>query len=296
MGKKYLLLIVSFVTIVAILVVLLFNHHGSIAVLSPEGKIAGHQRDLLVFATGLSLLVIIPVFTLAFYIAWKYHEDNKKSKYQPKWDHNHSLEFVWWTIPIILIIILAIVTWKSSHDLDPYKPIESHKKPLTVQVVALEWKWLFIYPEQNIATVNYLEIPEKTPINFQITADAPMNSFWIPKLGGQVYAMAGMQTKLHLMADKTGTYNGASANLSGEGFSGMKFIVKSSTEGDFGTWVNNARHSKETLSKDAYTTLAKPSKNNAKQYYSSVDPALYDTVMKKYMAPPESHKEGEHAR
>ena len=291
MGKKYLLLVISFVTIVAVFFTLIISHHNDIAVLSPAGKIAGHQRDLLIFASALSLLVIIPVFTLIFYIAWKYRASNTKAQYSPKWDHSHKLEFIWWAIPIVLILVLAIVTWKSSHDLDPYKPLASHKKPLTVQVVALDWKWLFIYPEQNIATVNYLAIPEQTPINFQITADAPMNSFWIPKLGGQVYAMAGMQTKLHLIANDVGTYQGASSNLSGEGFADMKFTVKSMNEGDFGAWINNTRHSTQILDAITYAKLAEPSKKNPVSHYSSVTPGLYDTVIMKYMMPEDTDHE-----
>lgn len=283
MGKKYLLFVISLIAIAIGLVVLIFLNRDGIALLSPEGKIAGHQRDLLLFAVGLSLIVIVPVFTLIFYIAWKYNENNKKVQYTPLWDHNHRLEILWWGVPVILVLILAIVTWKSSHDLDPYKAIQSNKKPVTIQVVALEWKWLFIYPEQRIATVNHITIPENTPINFKITADAPMNSFWIPKLGGQVYAMSGMETKLHLMADQTGTYRGVAANLSGEGHAGMKFTVNSVSEGDFGTWVNTTRQSPDFLNNDTYATLAKKSKDNPKASYSQVQPTLYNDILTKYM-------------
>lgn len=283
MGKKYLFFVISFVAIATALVTLIFLKRDNIALLSPEGKIAGHQYDLLLFAVGLSLIVIIPVFTLAFYILWKYHEKNKKSHYAPKWDNDHKLELLWWGIPIILVLILAVVTWKSSHDLDPYKAIQSSKEPVTIQVVALEWKWLFIYPEQKIATVNHITIPENTPINFRITSDAPMNSFWIPKLGGQVYAMSGMETKLHLMADKPGTYQGVAANLSGEGHAGMKFSVNSVSEGDFGTWINTVRQSQDFLNNDTYAALAKKSKNNPKAYYSQVQSTLYNDILTKYM-------------
>lgn len=283
MGKRYLLFVISFVAIVATFVTIVFNNRGSIALLSPEGKIAGHQFDLLMFAIGLSLIVIIPVFILAFYILWKYHEKNKKSHYTPKWDNDHKLEFVWWGIPILLVSILAVVTFKSSHDLDPYKAIQSSKEPVTIQVVALEWKWLFIYPEQRIATVNHITIPENRPINFKITADAPMNSFWIPKLGGQVYAMSGMETKLHLMANKVGAYQGVAANLSGEGHAGMKFTVNSVSEGDFGTWINTTRQSPDFLTTNTYAELAKKSKNNPEASYSQVQPSLYNDILTKYM-------------
>lgn len=290
MGRKYKLLALAFLTAITVAVVLLFMNRANFAVLNPEGTIANQQRDLLFFASLLSLIVVIPVYFLVFFIAWKYRADNKKAKYLPKWDHNHKLEFIWWGIPIILILILAVITWKSSHDLDPYKPLASDKRPVTIQVVALEWKWLFIYPEQNIASVNYVEFPEKTPVNFQITGDAPMNSFWIPKLGGMVYAMAGMQTKLHLMAHKEGVYEGSSSNLSGEGFAGMRFKARSSSEANFNTWVDNIQNSPSKLTAAEYEKLAKQSKNNPEAFYASYEPGLYDTIINKYMAPKSESK------
>lgn len=293
MGKKYLLFVVSFVVATTALITTLILNRGSIALLNPEGKIAGHQYDLLMFAVGLSLIVIIPVFILAFYVLWKYNENNKKVQYTPLWDHNHRLELLWWGVPIVLVVILAVITFKSSHDLDPYKAIQSNKEPVTIQVIALEWKWLFIYPEQKIATVNHITIPENRPINFRITADAPMNSFWIPKLGGQVYAMSGMETKLHLMADKPGTYKGVAANLSGEGHAGMKFTVDSVSDGDFGTWINTVRQSPDFLDTKTYEELAKKSKNNPKAYYSQVQPTLYNDILNKYM-PAKSEQEDNH--
>lgn len=260
-----------------------FAHRNSFAVLNPEGNIGVQQRDLFFFACLLSLVVLVPVYTLLFFTAWRYRSSNKKATYKPKWTHSRLLETVWWGIPGILIVILAIITFKTSHDLDPYKPLSSNKKPITIQAIALEWKWLFIYEDYNIATVNYLEIPEKTPINFKITADAPMNSFWIPKLGGQVYAMKGMETKLHLIADKTGTYTGNSANLSGEGFAGMKFRVRSSTEKQFHDWVARAQKTSNTLTYDTYDGLAKPSTNHEETIYATVDSKLYSTILHKYM-------------
>jgi len=285
MGRKSKLFAAIFITAILAAVILLVMYRSHFVVLNPEGTIADKQRDLLVFASLLSLIVVIPVFFLVFFIALKYRAGNKKATYAPHWDHNHKLEFIWWGIPIILILILAVITWKSSHDLDPYKPLASNKKPVTIQVVALEWKWLFIYPEQNIATVNYVEFPEKTPINFQITADAPMNSFWIPKLGGQVYAMAGMETKLHLMANTEGLYDGSSANISGEGFAGMRFKARSSSEQNFKQWVDDVQHSPDKLTAAEYQKLAKQSKNNPQALYASYEPGLYDTIMMKYMSP-----------
>ncbi len=256
----------------------------NIDVLNPQGIIASKQRDLLFIATLLMLIVVIPVFALTFFIVWRYHENNQKATYRPNWGHSRILETIWWLIPFLIIVVLAIITWKSSHELDPYKPLESHKKPVKVQVIALQWKWLFIYPDQRIATINYLRIPEKTPINFKITADAPMNSFWIPSLGGQVYAMAGMSTKLHLQADSKGTYNGVSANISGKGFAGMKFKVDSTSDADFNQWVNETKRLSGKLDMANYEKLVEPSENQPMQLFSLKQTDLYDRVVMKYMA------------
>jgi cytochrome o ubiquinol oxidase subunit 2 len=254
-----------------------------IVLLEPAGTIADQQRDLMNIAGLLSLIIIVPVFFLTFFIAWKYRAGNHKAKHSPDWDHNIWLESLWWAIPCIIIVILAVITWKSTHALDPYRQLDSAKKPVTIEVVALQWKWLFIYPEQNIATVNYVQFPEKTPVNFKITADAPMNSFWIPKLGGQVYAMSGMTTKLHLMADGTGVYRGSSANLSGKGFANMRFMAKSTSARDFDTWVADNQKSHPALTFEQYENLAKPSEKNPITYYASPEQNLYDRVIRKYM-------------
>ena len=264
----------------------------TISLLQPAGHIAEQQRDLIVFAAGLSLLVILPVFGLLFFILWRYRDGNVRAKYSPNWDSNRTLETIWWGIPMAIILVLAIVTWNTSHSLDPYRPI-SDKRPLTVQVIALQWKWLFIYPEQNIATVNYLQVPEDTPIEFRITSDAPMNSFWIPQLGGQVYAMPGMETKLHLMADGPGVYDGLSSNISGEGFSGMKFTVHSVSNQEFNSWVQTVWKSPDSLSQDTYNELVKPSKNDPVTLFASRDQTLYGTVLGKYMGSHGSHSHKE---
>lgn len=258
----------------------------TIAVFEPRGVIASQQRDIIVATLLLSLIVVIPVFVLTFWISWKYREGNKKpKKYSPDWDGNRWLEVTWWLIPLVLIAIISVITWRTSHSLDPYKPLVSDVKPLKVQAIALDWKWLFIYPEKDIATVNHLFIPIDTPINFDITADAPMNSFWIPQLGGQVYAMAGMNTKIHLMADQSGDYRGSSANISGKGFSKMHFTTYAVPPKEFDTWINLAGSSPESLSLLAYNELAKPSTNQDLATYSGVERELYDTIMMKYMMP-----------
>jgi cytochrome o ubiquinol oxidase subunit II len=285
MGKKVRLPLAILLVLGIILAAVLFMPGHNYAVLQPQGSIADKQFHLIVFTSLLSLIVVIPVFALLIGILWRYRASNKKAKYSPDLEGNKTAEAIWWLVPLALMCILGVVTWRSSHELDPYKPIASQNKPLTVQVIALEWKWLFIYPEQNIATVNYLQIPEKTPINFELTADAPMNSFWIPQLGGQVYAMAGMQTKLHLMANGIGEYRGSSANISGEGFSGMKFLTKSTSRPDFDAWVTQAQKSEHPLSKVEYDSLSKQSKDNPPTTYSTTAKGLYDTVMMKYMMP-----------
>lgn len=258
---------------------------GDIAVLDPQGEIADKERNLIIFASLLSLLVVIPVFVMTFVIAWRYREGNHRARYTPDWDHSRLAESIWWGIPLALILVLSVVTWKSSHDLDPFKPLSSTTKPLNVQVIALQYKWLFIYPEQHIASVNWLQLPEDTPINFSITADAPMNSFWIPKLGGQIYAMNGMSTKLHLMADAPGDYEGSSANISGEGFADMHFTARVTAGNDFREWINQMKQAPEQLNLEAYLKLAEPSTPRQPQAYSWSEAGLYDWVVTRYSTP-----------
>jgi cytochrome o ubiquinol oxidase subunit 2 len=180
----------------------------------------------------LMLLVAVPLLVMAFTFAWKYRATNiPKQKHSPNWSGGKAkLIFV---LPAAVVAVLAVLIWKQSHVLDPYKPLQAKAQPITIQVVALQWKWLFIYPEQGIATVNFVEFPKATPVNFVLTADAPMNSFWIPQLGGQIYAMSGMATQTHLMADEVGEYAGSAAEISGAGFANMKFTAKSTTNEDF---------------------------------------------------------------
>ncbi len=301
MKKKYTLILSVLLSLGIIFVGTIWFQKSDIAVLNPQGIIAVKERDLLVTATLLMLIIVIPVFLLACFIVWKYRTSNHKATYMPDWDFNALAETAWWGLPCVIIFFLSVITWKSSHDLDPFKGLSDiNTKPLTVQVVALRWKWLFIYPEYNIATVNYLKFPEKTPLNFEITSDAPMNSFWIPHLGGQIYAMPGMKTKLHLMADGIGEYNGASANLSGIGFSGMKFIAKSVSKSDFQNWVQSVQGSSNTLDFQSYKRLLEPSENNPESSYSLTQNGLFDWIIMKYMMPMseehESHTHSEHSK
>jgi len=264
---------------------LIFAYSGDIAVLSPKGMIAEKQKQLLLIAVSLMLIVVIPVFALTFGIAWKYRANNQKAKYHPKWGDSLLAEAIWWGIPFIIIIILGVFTYKSCHELDPFKPLVSDKKPVRIQVVALQWKWLFIYPDYDIATVNYIQFPEQVPINFEITADAPMNSFWIPDLGGQVYAMAGMRSKLHLIADKEGQFRGASSNISGKGFAGMFFYADATSQEGFQSWVDSVKRSSPSLDLEEYDSLVLPSEYVPPSYYRLEDDGLFDQIMNKYMAP-----------
>lgn len=257
----------------------------NIAVFNPKGIIALAEKNLIITALCLMLIVIIPVFVLLAVFAWRYREGNTSAKYTPDWQNNRILEIIWWTIPTIIIIILAGVTWTSTHELDPFKPLDSNVKPITIEVVALDWKWLFIYPDENIATVNFVEFPKDVPINFRITSDSPMNSFWIPQLGGQIYSMPGMSTQLHLMATENGDYNGLSSNFSGAGFSGMKFVARVTSQADFDQWVKTVKATPLSLTKSEYDVLSKQSENNPVQYYASVEQNLYNTVIIKFMAP-----------
>lgn len=289
MGKSFTRSVVLKIALVALYVLALGSVIGFImlgnnnAILNPQGSIADQQKTLMIIATLLMLVVVIPVFILTFWISWKYRASNKNAKHAPNSDGNRLLEAIWWGLPCLIIGILGIIIWQSSHALDPYKPLAHDKQPITIQVVAMQWKWLFIYPDESIATVNYIKFPEKTPVNFQITSDAPMNSFWIPSLGGQVYAMSGMSTKLHLIADRTGSYNGSSANLSGEGFAGMKFVAQSVSDSDYKNWVAATKRAGKPLGAGGYNDLSEPSQNNPQASYKLTEPDLYAKIIDKYM-------------
>jgi len=252
--------------------------------LDPSGLIAIKEKKLIVVATILMMIVVVPVFTMMIYFAIKYREGNK-AEYKPDYHHSFLAESVWWGVPFVITTILATIAWTSSHQLNPYKPLVSSKKTLTIQVVALDWKWLFIYPEQNIATINLMQFPEKTPIRLEITADAPMNSFWIPDLSGQIYGMPGMATQLHLIADKKGSYRGSSAQINGTGFAGMVFEAKATSEDDFDLWINKVKQSKNALNQNTYKELLKPSQYDPVKYFSLDDDHLFIEIVNKYNNP-----------
>lgn len=286
-GLKRRLLAAGIATVVASVIVgvLFYVTDGvEVPVLNPSGEIAIAQQQLILITVGLGVFVVVPVFILLFVIAWKYRASNTKATYEPELEGNRKLEAVWWGVPLFIIIILGAITWVSTHALDPYKPLESDVTPVKVEVVSLNWSWLFIYPEYNVATVNYLNIPKDTPINLSITSDAPMNSFWVPALAGQVYSMTGMATKLHFNAHDVGTYKGASANISGEGYADMYFNVHALSEGDFQAWVQKAAQSTDMLTNASYLELAAlHGKRVPEKTYMLMNKNLFNDIMMKYM-------------
>jgi cytochrome o ubiquinol oxidase subunit II len=251
-------------------------------VLDPKGSVGLAERDLISTSTWAMLIVVIPVIVLTLAFAWRYRASNKSAEYRPTWSHSTGIEVAVWLIPTLIILFLGVLTWKSTHELDPYRPLESNVKPINVEVVALDWKWLFIYPDLGIATVNQLAFPVGTPVNFNITSDSVMNSFFIPQLGGQIYAMAGMQTKLHLIADEAGDYAGESANFSGQGFSDMKFRAIASSPEEFNAWVAKVRASSDRLDMNRYNVVSKPGEKASISYFSTVDPKLFHNIIARY--------------
>ncbi|MFP6560563.1 ubiquinol oxidase subunit II [Paraburkholderia sp. B3] len=254
----------------------------SAGILDPKGSVGVAEKQLIATSTWAMLIVVIPVIVLTLWFAYRYRATNRSATYAPKWSHSTAIEVVVWTVPTLIILFLGVLTWNTSHELDPYKPLESNVKPITVDVVALDWKWLFIYPDLGIATVNQLALPVGTPVNFNITSDSVMNSFFIPQLGTQIYAMAGMQTRLHLIADHAGDFDGLSANFSGKGFSDMKFRTIASNPQDFDAWVQKVKASSTQLSMDKYAQVAQPSEKVPVQYFSTVDPKLFNNIIAKY--------------
>lgn len=292
---------------------------GDMVLFNSKGQIGVEQGNLILIAFALMLLVVIPAIVMTFWFAWKYRENNQEAEYLPTWAHSTKIEIVVWGVPIIIIGILATITYKASHSLDPYKPLTDEKiaksiqtnpnqvvakqaqnKPVTIQVIAEQWKWVFVYPELNIATVNEIVFPVNTPVNFEITSNATMNSFFIPELGGQIYAMAGMRTKLHLIADELSDrdgkpgfgpndgYRGMSANYSGYGFSHMRFRAHAVTNEEYAAWVDQVKTSGKTLDMATLRSLrdepkTRPTQPHPVTYFSSVEPGFFQSVMDQYM-------------
>ncbi|HEY2425732.1 MAG TPA: ubiquinol oxidase subunit II [Pseudolabrys sp.] len=246
-------------------------------VLDPQGPIASAEQLLLINSTSIMLVVVVPVIVATLAFAWWYRASNTHATRSLDESYEGRVEFVVWSIPALTVILLGGVIWIGSHQLDPRAPIPAKSDPLHVDVVALDWKWLFIYPDQGIAAVNQLVIAAGTPVEFRLTSATVMNSFFVPQLGSQIYAMGGMITHLHLLADKPGEYPGFSANFSGDGFSDMRFIAKAVPPGDFNAWIEQVRSTGSVLDEGGYADLAKPSKAVPPATYRSVEPKLSST-------------------
>lgn len=273
--KPALIAFVSIAIVGFICLLIILAQGGQFPLLIPSGSIGIAERDLMFRTVFLMLIVVIPVFILIIFIGWHYRAGNTKAAYTPNWENSKMEELIWWSVPFEIVLVLSALTWTSTHELDPSKALAHPEQPVVVQVVALPWKWLFIYPEQGVASVNELAIPVDRSIEFQITADAPMNSFWIPALGGQMYAMTGMTTTLHLIAPNPGEYEGLSANYSGEGFAQMRFKARAMSTADFDAWVANAQQS-PMLTQEAYASLRKPSDAGPVRYYGMVHMTFAD--------------------
>jgi cytochrome o ubiquinol oxidase subunit 2 len=259
-------------------------------VLRPSGDVAAQQGLLVVQSTLLMLVIIVPVIALTLLFAWRYRQSNKQARYTPDWDHSVALELLIWAAPLLIIIALGALTWIGTHTLDPYRslrridaarriPTSAPPPPLVVEVVALDWKWLFIYPEQGVAVVNEVAAPVDRQIRFKITSWTVMNSFFVPALAGQIYAMPGMETKLHAVINRAGVYEGFSANFSGEGFSDMRFKFRGVSDAEFDAWLQQARSAGGELNRQAYLELAKPGAKHPVRRYGNVAPGLYDLVV-----------------
>ena len=255
----------------------------NVALFSPKGLIAQEQHNVMIFTVVVLLLIAIPTLIILFLIAWKYRESNTKVVHAPNVQHGKYFVIKLWLLPTAIILMLSSVMWSSTHRLEPQKMIAADAKPIRIQVISMRWKWLFIYPDQNIATVNFVQVPVNTPVQFELTADdAPMSSFWIPNLGGQLYSMTGHVNRLNLIAETPGDYPGSSAEINGAGFAGMKFTTRASSQEDFNRWVLDVRLKPDVLDASMYESLVKPSENNPVAFYSSFDSSLYDKAIAKY--------------
>jgi len=277
---------------------LAWSAHGAVAValvgcskasvLNPAGDVAVQQGNMVVTATLLMLIIIVPVILLTLVFAWKYRQGNKAADYAPDWHHSTTLELVIWSVPLMIIIALGALTWIGTHKLDPYRPLEridanrplpAGSKPLEVQVVAMDWKWLFFYPEQGIATVNELAAPVDQPILFKLTASSTMNVFYVPDLVGMIYTMPGMQTELNAIINRPGIFKGLAAHHNGPGFSGMTFKFHGLSNNEFDQWIVRARQEGKTLDKATYLQLVKPSEREPVQRFSNVQTDLYERIL-----------------
>jgi cytochrome o ubiquinol oxidase subunit 2 len=259
--------------------------------IDPKGPIALAERDLLFTAVGLMMIVIIPVFVMAFAFAWRYRSSNHKARYAPDWSYSAAVDAVIWLVPALIVLSLGVLIWRNTHRLDPYARIDSPVPPLEIEVVAQDWKWLFIYPAQGVAVVNQLVFPSRTPLSLRITSDTVMNSFFIPALGGQIYAMAGMQTRLHLLADAPGRFVGRNTQYSGAGFADQHFEAIAASGPEFEAWLAQVRQAPERLTAASYRALSTPRRLHPVTYYAEVEPDLFNLIIRKYTGDRAGHRQ-----
>jgi cytochrome o ubiquinol oxidase subunit II len=250
-------------------------------VLDPKGPIGGDERSIIFLSTCLMLIVVVPVIAMTIAFAWRYRASNEQAAFTPDWGHSNKIEAVVWLVPCLIVSVLGYVTWTSTHKLDPSRNIAASAKPIDVEVVSLDWKWLFIYPDLKIASVNEVAFPANTPVRFRMTSSSVMDSFFIPELGSQIYTMPGMETKLSLLGSEPGTYTGFSANYSGDGFSDMEFAARVMTQADFDKWVAKVRDAPQDLTMTAYRQLAAPSERVPVTYYGDVESTVYHDALNK---------------
>jgi cytochrome o ubiquinol oxidase subunit 2 len=275
MTRKKLLLCIPFVLSIV----------EAAGLLTPKGDISVQQHRLLFDTIALMLIVVVPVIVMSLAFGYEFSKKNRRWPYTPDWSHNTLLECFWWGIPAIIILILSIITWKETHHLDPYKEIIPGGEKEVIQAVSLRWKWLFIYPKENIATINEVYFPAGKQVEFQITSDAPMSAFSIPQLGGQIYSMAGMRTKQFLYTDNKGVYEGLNTQLNGDGFSDMHFKAHVVNPQEFTAWVSDVKLSAKPLTLNIYKDLYKPTIAAPVEHYSMVPNDLFNKIMDQYTMP-----------
>ncbi len=248
-------------------------------VLDPQGPVGSAERLILLNATAIMLVVVVPVIVLTLVFAWWYRASNKRAVYWPEWSYSGQIELVVWSIPAMVVILLAGVAWTGSHALDPPHKLAAAAKPIRIEAVSLDWKWLFIYPDLEVATLNQLEVPTGAPVEFMLTSATVMNAFFVPQLGGQIYTMPGTITRLNLLAERAGDYPGLSSNFSGDGFSDMRFVVHAVPDSEFHAWLTRTRGEGAALDAAVYSQLARTARSTQIQTYRSVDPTLFERIV-----------------
>lgn len=254
------------------------NYSVAGGVLDPQGPIASGNAQILINSVGIMLVIVIPTIFATLLFAWWFRASNKNATYRPNWAHSGHLELIVWGIPLLVVLFLSGLIWIGSHELDPAQPIVSREKSVEIQVVSLDWKWLFIYPEQNIATINELTIPKDTPIHFFLTSGTVMNAFFVPQLASMIATMNGMVTHLYLQADRVGDFYGQSAQYSGKGFADMHFTLRAVEKDAFSQWVSQIRESTDKLDNDAYLRLARTRDTSPIRSFGSIQQGIFEEI------------------